>query len=114
MSIDVIPSMRSCIKSNTSTILEESGMRNCFEDHIDWLLSRSSTHRVDKYEAYRFNKDLSGYLMQQGVNLGLHWLIMRMNNMKYNWEFTEDTELLYLPDNQDVERLIGLHNAISR
>lgn len=114
MENDIIPAMSSYIKKNTSTILEEQGMRACFEDHIDWLLKRGTTHRVDKYNAYRFNNDLSAYLNNQGVEIGLHWLIMRMNDMHYNWEFTEDRELLYLPDLQDVENLIRLHNSISR
>lgn len=95
-------------------ILYEHGMRNCFEDHMNWLIKNSELHVVDKNDAYRFHYDFSAYLMEQNIEPGLHWVYMRVNNYKYNWEFTQDTEYLLVPRLQDIETLIGLHNEISR
>lgn len=108
------PKMSAKTNTGYDRILYEQGMRNCFEDHIKWLTENSELHVVDKVDAYRFHYDFSAYLMEKGIEPGLHWLYMRINNYKYNWEFTQDTQFLLVPRLQDIETLIGLHNDISR
>lgn len=101
------PPIQQQILKNENYIYDDPGMRAVFEDHIPWLLTRAEIHQVDKYEAQRFHNDLSAYLHQMQVPFGLHWLYMRMNDMRFNWEFTEHREFLYIPKEDDVNDIIN-------
>lgn len=56
--------------------------RNVLEDHMTYLRNAASTTvmNVDPIKAYRFEFDLNGLLLDMGIPLYLHWLVMRMNN----------------------------------
>lgn len=94
------------IKKNEHYVYDHPGMRAVFEDHIPWLLSRAAVHPVEGYDAQRFHNDLSAYLQHKQIPLGLHWLYMRLNGMYFNWEFTENTQYLMAPKDDDVRDII--------
>lgn len=56
--------------------------RNVLEDHMTYLRTAASTTvmNVDPIKAYRFEFDLDGLLLDMGIPLYLHWVVMRMNN----------------------------------
>lgn len=92
---------------NSQYIFDDPGMRAVFEDHLPWLLSRANIHQVDAFDAQKYRHDLTAYLHEKQIPLGLHWLYLRLNKMKFNWEFTENTAFLYAPNEDDVNDLIN-------
>jgi hypothetical protein len=52
-------------------------------------------------------------LFDLNIPLNLHWFIMRLNDMKYNHEFDESYQLLYLPDDGVLEELLAQYNTIN-
>ena len=86
-------------------IYYKEGWRNLIEDHLTWLMNRSELHRVDPSKAYVFQNDLMAYLQDLNIPYKHHWVIMRMNNMINNWDFTEDTQYLLMPTDSDIDFL---------
>lgn len=104
---------QSSIYENIVTTVDDfylkDGLRAIIEDHLDWLRERGETILVDPYDAYRFNYDLSGYLQTISIPTHYHWIVMRMNNMKYNWEFKDTVEMLSIPKDADIEYLSSVY-----
>lgn len=98
---------------STDMILEESGMRNYFEDHIGWLRSNSELHRVEPMDAYVYKHDLAAYLFKENIDAAYHWIYMRVNGFHYNWEFNDKTEFLYFPDGNAIEELISQYSLLT-
>lgn len=93
-------------------ILIIPALRHVFEDHMTWLKARCSTHKVDKQNAYRFNKDFSAYLTNLAVPVNLQWIYYRVNDYLYPWDFDEETDLLLFPNHNDIDLIIGQYAAI--
>lgn len=81
------------------------GWRQTIEDHLPWLQARSQWRQVDPFKAHVFHNDLTGYLTDLGIPQGKHWLIMRLNDFHYNWDFEEDRKLLLIPHDEDIDHL---------
>lgn len=113
MSIEINETaMRGKLYKNLDLVTDDPGMRAVFEDHLDWLRSRSDMHLVDAMNAYRFKYDLFSYLRNANVEFGLHWLYMRVNGFKRHWDFDENVKTLLFPQEEDVDELIGQYLAI--
>ena len=97
---------------SANMILILPGVRNVIEDHLIWLRERSSTHKVDKLNAYRFDKDFSSYLTDLNIPVNYQWVYFRVNDYLHPWDFTEETEMLLFPNHEDIELLIAQYAAI--
>ena len=85
--------------------------RNTIEDHLSWLKKRAELHRVNPNKAYVFQNNLSAYLQDMNIPFKHHWIIMRMNNMMYNWDFKEDTQILLMPTDSDIDYLTNCYTS---
>lgn len=101
-----------CINVGDEIVMYQDTFRNMFEDHIEYFKRSAKIHEVDKNNAYRFSGDLAAYLNNAGVPLSRVWLIMRLNDMKYNWEFNEDTRYLLEVDLDQLDELLSNHGYI--
>lgn len=100
--------------SNYSFTFYHDPFRHFFEDHIDWIKeNRIVTHKLEPMQAYVHRYDLSSLLFDLNIPMNLHWFIMRLNDMKYNHEFDESHQLLYLPDDGVLEELLAQYNTIN-
>lgn len=94
--------MENHILFSTDYVTDAEGFRHIYEDYIPYLRLRAKTKLVDKNKAYQFRHDLSAYLHDENIDFSRHWMIMRLNNMKYNWEFDESVDFLYIPEEDDI------------
>lgn len=85
--------------------------RNLIEDHLTWLKARSELHRVDPNKAYMFRNNLAAYLQDMNIPFKYYWVIMRMNDMNYIWDFKEDTEVLLMPTDSDIDYLTTCYTS---
>lgn len=99
-------------RKNTDYVQDEDKMRAIFEDHIPYLRAEADVIEVDPIKAHQFHHDLMGFLTDANIDLGLHWLIMRMNDKVYNWDFTEDERILLVPKENIINELIGQYEAV--
>lgn len=99
-------------RKNTDYVQDDDKMRAIFEDHMPMLRAKAEIIEVDPIKAHQFHHDLSGFLMDANIDIGLHWLIMRMNDKVYNWDFTEDERMLLIPNENLVDELIGQYQAV--
>lgn len=100
------------IKKNNFIILNLTPLRHVFEDHMNYIRERSEPHKVEPIDTVRFKHDLNGYLMSIGIPPGYHWCYMRVNDMKYPWEFDESTEILLFPPNEVINELVSQYASI--
>ena len=100
--------------SNYSYMYFFSPFRHFFEDHIEWIKeNRVVTHKIDPMQAHVHRYDFSSLLFDLQIPIHYHWFVMRINDMKYNHEFDEDRELLWLPDDNVLEELLAQYNTIN-
>lgn len=86
-------------------IYYNEGFRQTIEDHLTWLKPRCNTMKVEPWKAVAFHRDLSSYLLDAGYPLGLHWIIMRLNDIQYNWDFSDERQFLMIPKEDDIQHL---------
>lgn len=79
--------------------------RNVLEDHMTYLREAASTTvmNVDPIKAYRFEFDLNGLLLDMGIPLYLHWVVMRMNNFASPQDVPADLTQLLIASPDEIE-----------
>lgn len=77
------------------------------ESHLTYLRHHNETLPVEitPTEAYRFEGDLTGLLLEKGVPKYLHWTVMRINDMTSVTEVSEEITFLLLPSESVVENI---------
>lgn len=104
--------MSKCLNAGYDIVLQNDGCRNVIEDHIPYLKQRAKIHRVDPMKSYQFKYDLYSYLFSCNIPTQDHWVILRMNDMTYPWEFDETTEYLLIPETEDLDEIVGQWSAL--
>jgi hypothetical protein len=81
--------------------------RNVLEDHMTYLRKATSTTvmNVDPIKAYRFELDLDGLLLDMGIPLYLHWVVMRMNNLSSPQQVPADLTTLLICAPSELEMI---------
>jgi len=97
-------------------IFYDDGFRRVLEDHMTYLRSHSTTTimQVDPIKAYRFEFDLNGLLLDMGIPLRLHWIVMRMNNLKSFQDVPADLTQLKICDPAQIDMLRQSHQTASK
>nr|DAT18040.1 MAG TPA: baseplate wedge protein [Caudoviricetes sp.] len=99
--------MSNHVKKPSNAIYNLPEWRNTVEDHLLVLKRQSTIHPVEPVDSYRFHQDLSAYLFHVNIPIHLHWIIMRVNDYLYNWDFEEGTEFLLIPDENSIMNLMA-------
>lgn len=88
-------------------IYYSNSFRNTLETHLEYFRksSKTRTFEVPEDKADIFEGDLMGYLCDVGVEIYLHWLIMRMSGLKSPQDFGKSTLFLIVPDKMELERV---------
>jgi len=82
-----------------------------YNTYIESLVTFFRTHpatravAVAPEEGFLFQFDLAGYLLEQGVELEDHQLIMRVNGINSMHEINENIGTLLIPDKDLVARM---------
>ena len=86
--------------------------RNVLEDHVTLLRNDASTEVVDVKPnvAYKFERDLFGYLASINVPHHPHWITMRVNSWKKDTEFLNPTRL-FIPHQSSVNKIKQMYEA---
>lgn len=109
------PSILNKLLSNRQYVFDYQPFRHFIEENLVWALQDKhvDTHRVDPTNAYRFRYDLAAYLLNENIPFEYHWLYMRLNDMKYNWDFNENTKVLYFLKSDVIDQLIGQFSLLN-
>lgn len=75
--------------------------------HLEFLRAHPDTKvvAIDKEKAHPHYGDFYRYLLQIGVSVKYHWIIMRVNSMLHPSEFTPDKLMLYLPSEGIISKI---------
>lgn len=104
-------SMTQYIQGSEDDLYNYIPFRHCLEDHLRLLRSNAKPTSVDPMDAYRFRYDLSAYLRHKGVPFHLHYIVMRVNDMYYNYDFDESTTYLLIPDEDSLSNIANIYSA---
>lgn len=92
------------------------GWHLLIESHLQWLLSRADNRllTVDNGEAYKYEGDLSGLLLQHGIPVQYHWIVMRMNGFTSYSQYRVDKTQLILPDEGVIQELRAAYQTTAK
>lgn len=98
------------------SIYYDRNFRNNIELHLPYLRAQTSNSRsvLDSTVAYRFENDFYGLLTALGHPAYLHWIYMRVNELKDPRQFDGKTMTLNLPLPSTIESLRSLYNTTYR
>lgn len=86
------------------------------ESHLQWLVQHPETAvvSIDRHDAYKYEGDLAGLLLNMDISVNMHHVVMRMNNMVSPTDF--DTEMLYLaiPSASVINEMMNFHQTITK
>lgn len=87
----------------------DSKFRIVLEDHMTYLKGLRTTRQIeiDLQNAYKFEGDLYGLLSILNIGAHLHFIVMRLNNMRSPAEYHHDIRTLYIPDETEISRIIS-------
>lgn len=103
-----------CIISSQNRIYDDTKFRNVIEDNLNYLISKSSLHKVDPMDIHRFKYDFSSYLYKLNIDFCYHWVILRLNDKLYNWEFDEEDDTILLINDAEISKLSANYLMTSR
>lgn len=85
----------------------DPSFRDVLEAHLSWLRAHRTTYTlaVTSFNLLVYNRNLSGFLIENKIPMKLHWLTMRMSGLYAPTDFTEGVEALLVPNTDTVERL---------
>ena len=85
----------------------DPSLRVTLEAHMDYLKNSTGTLAipVDPHDNLVYRNDLYGFLNKLNLKPCLHWIIMRMNDFSSTTDFKESVTSIYLPSEQELERI---------
>lgn len=99
--------------SEGADIFYDPDFRNVLEDHVTILQNDAATEVISVVPnvAYKFERDLYGYLSSLGsVPQHLFWITMRVNGYCSETEFLNPTKLL-IPHKNSVNKIKQMYEA---
>lgn len=90
--------------------------RLLIETHLSWLRTRTVSDSVviDHQLAYKYEGDLFGALVEQGIPEYLHYAIMRMNGLVSPVDFPAEPVVLMVPVRETITQLASLAQTRQR
>lgn len=81
--------------------------RHVLEDHVVFLAKSPGASNVviQKHIAYKYQFDLSGFLLHHNVPIKYHWIIMRCNGLTSLQDGIDRLDSLILPNFDQVEKI---------
>jgi hypothetical protein len=103
---------QSILSDGGSTYYTEA-YQTLVETHLQWLLSLPSTTSVGIVpgDAYKYEGDLTGLLLQYNVPVYHHYVVMRMNDMRCPTDYKKEMLSLYVPDSGVMSQLDQIFNT---
>ncbi|TXI13798.1 MAG: hypothetical protein E6Q68_00870 [Polynucleobacter sp.] len=92
----------------------EEAFRTMLEDHMTFLRTSSNTRleTVDSQLSYIYEGDLFGLLLKMGFKRNMHWVIMRVNNLKSPFDCDDKLTTLLVPSEADLIEISSTYNNI--
>jgi hypothetical protein len=96
------------------SIYYQQAWRNNVEFHLPYLLSDAGTSSfaVTPSDTIKYNFDFYGLLQAYGKPVNLHYIIMRMNNLKSPTDYDGSFSSIVVPSSTTVQRLLAVYQAI--
>lgn len=88
-------------------IYYDEKFRVVLESHLTQLRNSTNTTvlNVNKGISYVYEGDFSGLLKYYKVPIQYHWLIMKLNNYKSNYEYKPEDLTILIPEREELERI---------
>lgn len=85
----------------------DQAYRRMLETMMGFLRTHVSTttRPLDPYITVKYKGDLYGFLTAAGIEKGLHWLIMRMNDMNAPTDFDNRIKILLIPYDKFIQEI---------
>lgn len=97
---------RLLVQDDSSTYFD-SGFRTVLEDHMTYLRTHADTVAiaVTPMQAYKYEFDMTGLLLELLIPVKMHWTIVRMNHLTSLTQVPADLTQLLIPPEQQLSRI---------
>lgn len=107
----------SSLQLNTGNdIIYSKAFKQIIEDHISYLKTHFTTNLIplNKQIEEKYFGDFYGLLIENNIPCYMHWIILRLNNLKNSNEYNSNLNfLLTIPENTARLLLLKHINTIS-
>lgn len=96
-----------------ATYTYDEGFCTFIESYLTVLRTRPDTRQVTltAEQVYLFRHDLTSFLLEQGIPLENHFIVMRVNNFTTAADLTEDLLVMKVPDSGYISQLKTLYRT---
>ena len=100
-------SINSMLVLDDNVMYYNTAFRNVLEDHMTYLRTHPDTIivAVTPMQAYRYEFDMTGLLIELGIPLHMHWTVVRMNHMSSLTQVPSDLLQLIVPTDRELSRI---------
>lgn len=103
--------INSLMSNPGADIYYDPDFRAVLDINMNFLRNHPKTTRIAivARDSYKYTGDLSGLLSQYNVDVALHWVVMRMNNLLSPSAYNDSIRILLIPPADVVNRIRSLH-----
>lgn len=103
--------INSLMSNSGSDIYYDPDFRAVLDTNMNFLRNHPKTRSIAivARDSYKYTGDLAGLLTQYNVEAGLHWIVMRMNNLLSPAAYNDSIRILLIPPADVVNRIRSLH-----
>jgi hypothetical protein len=99
-----------------ASIFYNPAFRVVLEDHMTYFrgLSDNNLFPVTPHQVYKYRFDLGGLMLDLGIALQYHWIVMRVNNITDMTHVPPDLTVLVMPAQKNIDVIAQTHKTISK
>lgn len=91
----------------------EENFQIILESHIPYLKGLDTTFQqmVENHQAFKYEGDFFGLLLELGVIERYHFITMRINNLRCPGDYRREMNILLIPSFEEIDLLNSIYRA---
>lgn len=97
--------------TDSPSIYYDSKFRQVMEDHIPYMIENNmyDVMTINDGQAYKYENDFYGLLVNSNIDPNLHWITMRLNGLLHPGEYQQDQLTIKVPDRSVVNDILRMY-----
>ena len=112
MSSEIIPLIS--VQNDVEEIFYNEDFMLVLERNLPLLRDTAISKPVEIEKALRYKGNFDGFCIDQDINHDHLWLVMRLNNLRNNYDFNGKVESLLIPDDSVLQMIVERHMRIQK
>lgn len=112
MSSEISPLLS--VQNDVREIFYDPDFMLVLERNLPLLRDTAITRPIEIEKALRYKGNFDGFLIDHDISHDLLWVVMRINNMRNNYEFDGKMDQLLVPADTTIEMIIDRHMQIQK